>query len=436
MKIRPIAVAVGSLLPVAAMAATITAPTGNKVSQEYLDAQGGVVAGQAAIALGAQYAVGDVLSLNFNTRPAATNATTGFVFPPTLDIIVGTSAIASIDGTLAKFDEGDNTVSYRVTTAPVAQGSAFGTVTSPANIRFLDAEVVADVTISTSSQTSTGTTFDAGAAKKLVDVTGSQFAYTIGGLSQTIDVESNRTNFAGGTGTGAIITVTSSGTEGSPDKAETGANITVTLGGDFSWIDANTATNATGIETTNIGGDVIGTTASASASQITVTLPATGTSIVLSNSLGLVIPTQTVTASLSQAITSNTVVTGSATASGAYVLNGSSVTVYAVPTSAAASNFIWLSNTGSSDGEVSITVHDAGTSTDLGVVGTSSAGTNFDVTAALNAALAAQGVTLSGGRIHLDIVTKVPAADVAVSAAYRVGDDRVNLLTSIETDHD
>jgi hypothetical protein len=53
MKIRPIAVAVGSLLPVAAMAATITAPAGNKVSQEYLDAQGGVVAGTAAIALGA-----------------------------------------------------------------------------------------------------------------------------------------------------------------------------------------------------------------------------------------------------------------------------------------------------------------------------------------------------------------------------------------------
>jgi hypothetical protein len=435
MNMKRLSVAVSAALPVAALAATITPPTANKVSSEFLATQNVVSVGAASVALGAQYAVGDIIAFNFGAEPRNSGATTAYTFPSTIAIAETNGSIDTSlgAGVVSLFDRGDSTVSYRVTTAPSATG---GTITLPADFDFLTADISGDVTISSASQTGTGTSFDAGAAKTLIDVTGSELAYTIAGLSQTIDVESDREAFVIGASTSATHAISINGASGigTPDAAETVGTISVTLSGDFSWLDANTATNATGIELTNIGGTGV-TTVSASASQIVVTLTSTGGTISLTNSLGLTIPTQAINATLTQAL-SNTLASGSAAAAGAYVLNGSTVTVYAVPTSAAASNFIWLSNTGSSSGEVSIVIQDNGTEIDLGVVGTSVAGAEFDVTAAMNAALAAAGETLSGGRVHLDIVTKVPAADVAVSAAYRVGDDRVNLLTSIETDHD
>jgi len=436
MKIKPLAVAVGAALPIAAFAATITAPTNPKVSTEYLAVNGAVAPNAGSVALGAQYALGDVLTFTFSHPPKAGIGTAAFTFPTTLNVAVtGTAGVA---GTLAKFDQGDNSVSYRITTAPTANGANFGVVTLPSGINFRAADIgTTDVTLSTSASTAQGLAFDAGAAKKYVDVTGSQFAATISGLTQVIDVETARKRFAVGTTTATshTISVTPSSTVGSPDFSVAAGTIGITLDGDFSWVDSNTATNATGIQTANIDGTGV-TVSTAGATRITLALPATGGTISLANSLGLVIPTQTLSAAATLTTTASTAVTASATASGAYTLNGSSVTVYAVPTSSSVSNFIWLTNTGSSRGDVSITVYDGAETYDLGVVGSSAGGTQFDVTAALNDALAAEGVTLSGGRVHMDIVTTAPAADIAVSAAYRVGDDRVNLLTSIETDQD
>jgi hypothetical protein len=435
MKMKPLAVAVGAALPIAAFAATITAPTNPKVSTEYLAVNGAVAPNAGSVALGAQYALGDVLTFTFSHPPKAGTATNAFSFPTTLTVAVTGTGVA---GTVAKFDQGDNSVSYRVTTAPTAHGADFGTITLPSGINFRAADIgTTDVTLSTSASTAQGLAFDAGAAKKYVDVTGSQFAATISGLTQVIDVESARKKFAVGTTTATshTISVTPSSSVGSPNFFVAAGTIGITLDGDFSWLDSNTATNATGIQTANIDGTGV-TVSTAGATRITLALPATGGTISLANSLGLVIPTQTLSAAATLTTTASTTVTASATASGAYTLNGSSVTVYAVPTSSSVSNFIWLTNTGSSRGDVSITVYDGSETYDLGVVGSSAGGTQFDVTAALNDALAAEGVTLSGGRVHMDIVTTAPAADIAVSAAYRVGDDRVNLLTSIETDQD
>jgi hypothetical protein len=434
MKLKPLAVAVAAALPVAALAATLTAPATNQVSTEFLATQSAVNPGASSIALGSQYAVGDIITLSFGAAPLANGSTTAYVWPNTLDVVVNATEASNGAGVVSLFDTGDTSVSYRVTTAPAIAG---GTIAIPGDIDIATSAISGDITLSSSSQTGTGTAFDAGAAVKYVDVNGSQFAYTIGGLTQIVDVESDRAAFTDGasaTKASHAINIAVDSNVGTSDDRETAGAITVTLNGDFSWLDANTATSATGIELTNIGGTNV-TAAAAGATQITVSMAAAGGTIVLTNSLGLVIPTQTLSLSLSQAL-SVTTATASAAASGTYTNNGSTVTVYAMPTSSAVSNFIWLTNNGSSDGEVSLTVYDAGTTVDLGAVGTSAAGTNFDVTAALAAALEAQGVTLSGGRVHMDIVTKVPAADVAVSAAYRVGDDRVNLLTSLETDHD
>lgn len=440
MKIRPLAVAIGAIVPGVVMAATVVTPTANDVSPEYLATQTSVAPGAVQVNLSSQYSAGDIIAFNFSAEPRNSGATTAFTFPTTVAIGAGTNTEGSFTetssggGVVSLFDRGDKTVSYRVTTAPTAAG---GTIRVADTAIYLTSEIAgADVTVSSQSQTGSGTPFDAGAAAVLIDVGASELAYTVAGLTQVIDVESDREAFAvgGATQSSHAITINASSGNGGADFAETVGTISATITGDFSWVDSDTATNATGIQTGNIGGTGV-TVSSASASQIVVSLTSTGGTVSLTNSLGLTIPTQDLSVSISQVL-SNTLASGSATASGAYTLNGSTVSVYAVPTSSAVSNFIWLSNTGSSSGEVSIDVHDAGTTIELGVVGTVGANSEFDVTSAMNAALEASGETLSGGRVHLDIVTKVPAADVAVSAAYRVGDDRVNLLTSIETDHD
>lgn len=446
MKIKPLAIAVSAALPVAALAATVAEPTGNHVSTEYLTVNRAVTGLTGSVALGAQYAVGDVITLSFSAPPkASAAATTAYTWPTTLDIVVGTAGAGGDDGVIALFDTEDTSVSYRVTTAPTADTSGavtdFGTVTLPSDIVFRSADFgTTDVTYSSSSSTAQGVTFDRGSAKKYVDVTGSQFAATVTGLTQVIDVESARKRFVDGasTATDHDIVVTIASNAGVPDLALTAGTASVTLTGDFSWVDSNTATNATGIQAGNVElGGVAVAAAGLGATSITVSnVPAAGGTINLDNSLAQVIPTQSLQATVTSTFTESTAVTSSATATGAYTLNGSSVTVYAVPTSSSVSNFIWLTNTGSSRGDVSITVYDGADTHELGVVGSSAGGTQFDVTAALNDALAAEGITLSGGRVHMDIVTTAPAADIAVSAAYRVGDDRVNLLTSIETDQD
>jgi len=430
MKFNRLSVAIAASLPVSALAASLSA-TPSTVSTEFLAVQGGITAPAATLTLGAQYAAGDVITLSYSAPPrAATNGTNAFSWPSTLAISNTTS------GALALFDSSDTSVSYRVTNG--GSGDNFGTVTLPTPVFQTAGIAGTDVTVSSSSATSQGTPFDsASLPAKLIDVTGSQFVYSVTGLSETVDVESARKKFLiSGTATNTaaftVVGVTSGAT--STANLATAGTMSVTVSGDFAWLDSSSS--ATGIQPGNVAA-AGGSTTAISATGFTVSLPSTGGVVTLTNSLANVIATGPVTVAISGTY-SGSANPGAATASasGAYALNGSTITVYAVPTSSSVSNFIWLTNSGSTSGDVSIVVNDGGTAVDLGVVGTSQANSEFDLSAAMNAAIAAQGVTLSGGRVHLDVVTNVPAADVAVSAAYRVGDDRVNLLTSIETDND
>jgi ribosomal protein S9 len=271
----------------------------------------------------------------------------------------------------------------------------------------------------------------------VVDTYGTQFKYSVTGLTNTIDVNTGRKAFIVGTNTFSTFdfVVNATTNQGTPSLAATSGTIAVTLTGlDFSWLDSNTATNATGIQFDNITFANGGTTVAAGVTAISFLLADTGDTITLGAGTGGIIPEQSLALAGTQQFSSaSKSASSSFVGSGALKLNGSSVTVYAVPTSAAVSNFIWLTNTGTVSGDVELTVVDGGTATDLGVIGVAAAQSEFDITKAMNAALEAKGVTLSGGRVHLEITTKVPASAASISAAYRVGDDRVNLLTSLET---
>lgn len=460
MKMKPIAAAVAVALPFSALAATLPDHTDNKVSAEFVTlfkAVGGIA---PSVTLGGSYSADDIVTFTFNQAPKAPDSTKAYSWPLTIDIADATEADPA-DGKAGLVGSTDTSVSYRVTKITqdlAAETPVLGTITLPADIRFI--APTGDVTYTTSSATASGTAIDPGktAAGKsstvLYDIGPSQFAATVGGLSKTIDVEEARKEFT--TGTTHDITVAVSYTVGAPTAAYAvdPRTATLVLDGDFSWIDTNTATSATGVQGGVTVSDGDGTAVvGVDGTRVTITgIPenadgtaGNGTVVTLTNAKKLTIPLQTITASVTGTYNDGTVavpgdtpalttkVTSSATAaSGAYKLNGSTITVFAVPTAEAVSNFIWLSNTGTTEGDVSITVYDGGETHELGVVGTSKGNSEFDITKALNTALAAQGIELSGSRVHMDIVTNAPGKDIAVSAAYRVGDDRVNLVTSLE----
>jgi len=457
MKMRPLALAIAGATPVFALASGVNVGTAVKVSDEYLQLFGGATGAVATVELQAGYQVDDTITFTYNVNPvAAAGATTAYAWPVSLTIAPIASAGAAGDstgtaGVLGKIDSGDNFVKYRVTTAPVINSDStsvgsdgiHGTVDLPGDIQFNMTTATGDVTVTPSSTLAGGGgSFDSysGSAgdNTVVDTYGTQFKYAVTGLSNTIDVNTGRKNFIAGTNTASTFAFAIAATtnQGSPTLAATSGTIAVTLTGlDFAWLDSNTATNATGIQLSNItfaSGN--GTTVAAGVTSISFRIPDTGDTITLGAGTGGIISEQTLSLAGTQQYSGNSkVASTSFTGTGALALNGSSVTVYAVPTSAAVSNFIWLTNTGTVSGDVELTVVDGGTATDLGVIGVAAANSEFDITKAMNEALEAQGVTLSGGRVHLEITTKVPASAASISAAYRVGDDRVNLLTSLET---
>jgi len=175
-------------------------------------------------------------------------------------------------------------------------------------------------------------------------------------------------------------------------------------------------------------------------------LTGTDGQITLGNASTVAIPEQTLTlaSSLSYSVAGAPAVgTGASTGAlagtetGAYDLNGSSVTIYSIPTNA--TNLIWLTNRGSTDNaSISATIEDNGVQTDLGELSvTADSNDQVDVWPAVLAAADAAGLTLTNpARVNVTLVTEAPAADIAVSGIYRVGDDRVNLLSSLDTDQE
>jgi hypothetical protein len=451
MKIKPLALAVAAALPVSVLASTISA-TATPVSNEFVVVSGGIQGVAAEYELGAAAALNDVFTFTYSASAKAGSSGTGaFAFPGTIAIAVGGTVGAGSSGVISLFDSSDTSVSYRVTTAPTTGAATNGdhTVAVPAPF-FQAADIgTSDVTVTGSAKTASDAPYDSlrGTPAKIVDQAGSQFSFEVTGLSEVIDVESLLTAFeiGGASNSTAAFSITretnAQALAGSAGVALADAlTSAIVLTGDFDWLDSDTA--ATGIQTGAIS-ITGGGAATVTANELSFEMPAgqsTAAVIFVANGTAT-IPAQTLSVSLTGAyddITGTTSITGTHTgsASGTYTLNGSTVTVYAIPTSAAASNFIWLTNSGSSDGDVSLTIHDGGTDISLGVVGTSVAGSEFDIGGALTRELEAQGIQLNSGRVHMDVVTNVPSKDVAISAAYRVNDDRVNLITSLETDND
>jgi hypothetical protein len=253
--------------------------------------------------------------------------------------------------------------------------------------------------------------------------------------------------------------------------------LTVTLAGDFSFIqDANAATaafdNPTGVLYANIGGTQAGTvqakfnealteasfafTTDGSASDYDIGLffdnapnttyvskakPAVATEMVRGTFTASVDASyapvnEKFTASVAPVAADydTNAKTGDITskaagsvAAGAFTLNGASVTVYSMPiNNPAVTNYLYVTNAGALPAEVSIAATTDGTTISANDIMTVPAKSITNITAAVESAVAAA----KGNRATVELTLNAPACNIVVSAAYKVGSDRLPLETS------
>jgi hypothetical protein len=461
MKKNAVAVAV-ALASSGALANSITVTPAAYSAEALLDATNDVVqAAQATVTVASSPSLmvrDRAFTLDFGkaTKNAAGGA---FVHPDTIALDYRTWLPAGIADTMATnatlaaiSADGSAVLGYTITSAPVFHGTwgqgataslAFP-VAQPLAPYFATDGLTDTSLIYTFKPDAFSTNAFATDTETVLDVQGSQISSGTHNFAKVINVEALKKEFIANNvsadNTTLNLTIATNGLAATVNKADIGTIGFVVTGQDFSWLDSDTTdtdTAATGLDTGNLaitGGTI--TKLTATTIEGTINDNTAGATITVTNGEELVIPTQT---GLSVAFTAYTATADEAVAvtgagGGAWTLNGSSIDVYAVPQSANASVFMWLTNTGTGSVGIDTTIFDGSQTCEMTSIATSVAGTELDLSAAIAAAVPVQCPTYvaSGNRVRYNVTANAPAATIRISAAYRVGTDRVNLVTSSE----
>lgn len=425
---------------------------------------------------------GDTITFTFSRAPLQATgvgtATRAYPFQSLLSPIAG----GGETGTLTLSAQTATSVTY------TASGTIVDTATNDpgyvlANGDLIFAAGTGDVTVTATTANTAGIDrADDGEQDLHIDGgTDVSIAFDLATLAETVDVSATtpKTAFAGGGRTATFeIDVRDAAGDDDISLADSALGLLLSISGaDFSWLDndADTAGNQLTL------GQEITVTDTDGGTTITPSIVASGTDFdegTLVLSIADVLNTNNATNAISVSFTSpvantaeipeqtlsiaaslfsdedsgtgggtpldfvpavTSVTLQEASASAAYSLNGSSVSIYAVPVSNSVQNFIYLSNTSSTaSGDVSVTVVDEGVAKGPYSLGTSEPNTEFDIGARFKKAVFDAGENFEGSRVRLDITTELPESNVVVSASYKqlTDSDRVNLLTSTESDHD
>lgn len=390
--------------------------------------------GRALVADGGGSFSGSDLALDVRTFLTGTYGGTTFATNGTLSFSGGSTGVLRYiinNDEAPKFASGYASLAVGLTSA-VQLASPYVSTTGLTGVtvsaEFEDENGVVKETASGAILTTRGSQMAGGAitGNATIDVNSLKQAFTTGDAA-TITIAFDKDNFAAGA------------TKITESTAATNGTVAITITGqDWSWLDSDATTagiqpgtNVTGLNSVTVTSTTIsGVMASATAETVAVTL---------TNGDEATIPVQSaITASAEIFYGKETGTGGStsvnATGSAVWSLNGSSIDVYAVPNSASASVFMWLTNTGTGSVSLDASLFDGSQTCEMTDIGTSVAGTEFDLTAAISAAVTAQCPTYvaSGNRVRYNVSANAPANTIRISAAYRVGTDRVNLVTSSE----
>jgi len=439
---------------------------------------GNVAVGSTALTLDnctAALSVGDYIDIGGKgvyRIATATSATAQVIAAPGLvAAIADNDVVTQINKkkvTLTLVSNTATSATYRVSAiaAVLAGGAASGatsTIGAPLvfatpNLNAAALAAAGTASLTSSAQTGAGTAMDINATGVVVASTVPGFTYVVNTkFDGAVSVDLNRKSFTGGTPQADAFdytTTAAAGTNGrdgagtavvavAPALTSTSLAITASTGWDFMDTGAAagiqlSAANNVDVEsvqnpatlTFDATGKVMtfADTAVRTAHTITVTKAAGATSNAL--------PAQTYSTVLSVKATPSTGALTTYTypvAGGAWTLNAASISAYGVPMGSTVSRFLWINNTGSTAGDISATFTQSGTTTDLGSIGTAAVKASTEIGSLVDAALVTAGVTpAANSRANIAVTVTSPAADITMSAAYKVNsaDDRLIIETS------
>ena len=446
----------GLMISPALMAADIetsTVPTSE--SDEWLqtaDSADTVAGGVLTVILGAEYAVGDIVTISFS----------GGALEDGILSSIPVRSVGQISGiTLGLLSSDADTATYRVTdidpgtggTGPTTVGASIpiGAIGGLIGGLMFDAQSVdaaGTIVVSYSAATGTGFALDTGggpgacttSACNSVDyiTTGAQFNSKVAtAFDGVIDVDNNRETFEKAAVIDIMIT-TQTDIGSTFTRSASLAGYDVEVSGDFSFLvdsdlmtpELEPITDVVVLAGTGCVGMVVTVT------DITFNCSGTGTATITIDLTLNVSGTPPVPAILPAGAFSITVdvnftgigegtgtkllLSGSA---GAWILNGFQTFLPYVPYGPGISQVIYLVNRGLKSGDITVDWVDAnGATGTLGVIATLAATTVLSVGPTIQAALpTAQS---GNGRLALTITANVPAKDVQINSQYNVSGNR------------
>lgn len=430
----------------------------------------GAAVSNTDLTLGAEYAVGDTIT--FTSSVAFSTETP--VAPPTS--IACQSAAANTDiVNLGLMTETSTALTYRVIS--LTDGSAVAGVTTVGAICVTPVVELSDsalasagsATLTVSGATSGGAALDAPSSAangtQTVATAVEEYTSTTGtALNGIVDVNQDRKAFTTLTSTNSadqlVYTVAAStGVAGERTAAIVGAanatiasiaadvstitGIVTTISGDFSFLDTDTTTTGMQLGTntvTSSGGAVTwGTDLQSLIITDSNNALAAETLTITKVVADTVLPVQTYTGNTVITYGTNQTASVAVATPGAWTLNGANITIYSMPFGSNIDQFMWVSNTGASAGEVTATVTYEGTTypaTGSYSLGNAGARSNTKVDDDLATAMTAAGDSITSGRADVAITVNAPVANIQVYGGYKVvsADDRLNLETSSSLD--
>lgn len=349
------------------------------------------------------------------------------------------------------------TANYRVTGTTNTQVGATCSFTAPVLSRSMGTASAVTTLAWSANTAQSQIAFDVAAAPATIGTARTQFTSpsTVTTLNGIVDVDSGRYQFT--TDDGSVF----GGSEDSLSfttqnrSGDTGAatltSIVAVINGDFSFLDNNGTAGCQSGDLTSghgrasaTGGTLSVNTAcsqltytqtTAGAAAITLGANVTGSNITNGSVFTApqsfsVSPLVYTYAGASGGSTGSSSVNFSSTGSaGAWALNGASVKIGYMPYGAGISRIVYLTNRSTQSGAIEVTaINDKGVACTTFSGGTSTAGSVTNLSAALDAGVAACYGADFVGKVAFDITANVPANRAEVYSAYNVSGDRVAVI--------
>ena len=445
-----------ALLAASGGAAAAAVGTATEIVHGTEGATGALSVTSAAVSyvLGASYTQGDTVTLTWSNDLAAG---------------VGHTALAISDGVktipLTVLSATANSVTYRAGAVPAGYDYAANQtlVTAAKNLLGSNQASGTIVTQTLTAATSTGLEIDAGSVPVQVAEFWDQYAVSVSTKADAlIDVEAGRTLFstAGGhdanedqitvaTSTAATYTAALvGGAAGLVADLTSGDKSTITINGDFSWMDSAAAGFAIdaslgGLSASSGGADIanaVGTSSVAADAVMQATnAAAPSASLFIATGGTKVLAAQSYTADVvlnwqngSPTVKRSRTFSGPA---GSWGLNGATISAYGIPNQASVTPFLWVQNAGGTSGEISGMASCDGVTTDLGSLGNAGGNSNTRVGPAVQAVMDGVATCALGSRYDVTLTVNAKSTDVTINAGYRVtaadgSNDRLSLETS------